>query len=114
MAPIEQTAPRIVGEAVDGDIQLVVVGLGEIDGFDAQDRPPFVVGFVGENETSSRVALPIRRSGGFAGGARHAGAAGEAAHADAPGPGVGAGCRIAVAKLLAELYPEASEDVFPS
>ena len=57
MAPIEQAAPRIVGEVVDTDIQLVVVTLGEVDGFDAQDRPSVVVGSVGENETSSRVAL---------------------------------------------------------
>ena len=46
-----------------------------------------------------------------AGGARNAGAVGQAADADAADPGAGAGRRIAVAKLLAEFHPEASEDV---
>ena len=36
MAPIQQTAPRIGGEVADGDIELVVVALWEVDGFDAK------------------------------------------------------------------------------
>ena len=50
-------------------------------------------------------------SGGRRGGARKAGAAGKGADMDAVEPGAGAGGGIAVAKLLAELHPEASEDV---
>ena len=45
---------------MDGDVQFRVVILAEVYGLNAQDRPPVVVGFVGENETSSRGALRQR------------------------------------------------------
>ena len=55
--------------------------------------------------------MAIRRSAALGDGARNEGPAGKAVDADAVEPGAGAGRRIAVAKLLAELHPEAPEDV---
>ena len=51
------------------------------------------------------------RSGGLPGGVRNDGEACEAADLDEVEPGAGAGGRVAVAKLLAELHPQPAEDV---
>ena len=52
-----------------------------------------------------------QRSGGYRGGAPNAGAVGKAANPDAFEPVAGTGGGVDVSKLLAELHPEASEDV---